>query len=56
MSELHWVDVLSTGEQRRLAFARLLLNRPRYAFLDEAASALDPANEELLYAKLARTP
>jgi putative ATP-binding cassette transporter len=50
---MHWVDVLSAGEQQRLAFARLLLNRPRYAFLDEATSALDPENEELLYARLA---
>jgi ABC-type molybdenum transport system ATPase subunit/photorepair protein PhrA len=50
LAELHWVDVLSAGEQQRLAFARLLLNRPRYAFLDEATSAIDPENEELLYA------
>src|ERR1700730_12965881 len=53
---MHWVDVLSAGEQQRLAFARLLLNRPRYAFLDEATSALDPENEELLYKRLARIP
>ncbi len=55
-AEMHWVDVLSAGEQQRLAFARLLLNHPRYAFLDEATSALDPGNEELLYARLARMP
>jgi vitamin B12/bleomycin/antimicrobial peptide transport system ATP-binding/permease protein len=48
-AELHWADVLSPGEQQRLAFARLLLNRPRYAFLDEATSALDVANEQLMY-------
>jgi putative ATP-binding cassette transporter len=47
--EMHWADVLSPGEQQRLAFARLLLNHPRYAFLDEATSALDVANEELMY-------
>ena len=48
-AEMHWADVLSPGEQQRLAFARLLLNRPRYAFLDEATSALDIANEQLMY-------
>ncbi|SRR5579885_2704189 len=47
--EMHWADVLSPGEQQRLAFARLLLNHPRYAFLDEATSALDVDNERLMY-------
>ena len=55
-AEMDWNAVLSAGEQQRLAFARLLLNRPRYAFLDEATSALDPDNEERLYAKLAHMP
>ncbi len=45
-AEMHWADVLSPGEQQRLAFARLLLNHPRYAFLDEATSALDVPNEQ----------
>ncbi len=44
-----WEDVLSLGEQQRIAFARLLLNHPAYAFFDEATSALDPVNEERLY-------
>jgi putative ATP-binding cassette transporter len=44
--EMHWADVLSPGEQQRVAFARLLLNHPRYAFLDEATSALDAPNEQ----------
>src|SRR5207247_1113148 len=34
--ELDWADVLSLGEQQRLAFARLLLSQPQYAMLDEA--------------------
>ncbi len=50
--ELDWADVLSLGEQQRLAFARLLINRPAYAVLDEATSALDPANEANLYHRL----
>jgi vitamin B12/bleomycin/antimicrobial peptide transport system ATP-binding/permease protein len=50
--ELDWADVLSLGEQQRLAFARLLVNHPRYAVLDEATSALDMENEENLYRKL----
>lgn len=51
--EVKWENLLSLGEQQRIAFARLLLNRPAYAFLDEATSALDPKNEELLYDRLA---
>ena len=47
--EMNWTHVLSPGEQQRLAFARLLLNRPSYAFLDEATSALDVTNEQLMY-------
>jgi vitamin B12/bleomycin/antimicrobial peptide transport system ATP-binding/permease protein len=49
---LDWADVLSLGEQQRLAFARLWLSQPRYAMLDEATSALDVANEERLYQQL----
>ncbi len=50
--ELDWADVLSLGEQQRLAFARLLINRPGYAVLDEATSALDVTNEAHLYGLL----
>lgn len=49
---IKWADVLSGGEQQRLAFARLLLAKPKYAILDEATSALDVQNEEQLYAIL----
>ncbi|MEB3887156.1 ABC transporter ATP-binding protein/permease [Lyngbya sp. CCY1209] len=50
--ERDWANILSLGEQQRLAFGRLLIARPRYAILDEATSALDIKNEELLYRKL----
>lgn len=52
---LAWGQILSLGEQQRLAFARLLLTQPRYAVLDEATSALDVFNEGLLYALLKQT-
>ena len=48
-AEQDWADFLSLGEQQRLAFARILLNQPRYAVLDEATSALDIKNEASLY-------
>ena len=50
-----WGDVLSLGEQQRLTFARILLNRPDFAILDEATSALDLANEAKLYDHLQHT-
>mmetsp|Transcript_51601 Transcript_51601/g.165004 ORF Transcript_51601/g.165004 Transcript_51601/m.165004 type:complete len:180 (-) Transcript_51601:95-634(-) len=49
---MEWSDVLSVGEQQRVAFARLLLQRPVCAFLDEATSALDPENEARAYSLL----
>lgn len=44
-----WSHVLSLGEQQRVAFARVLLQRPEYLFLDEATSALDEPSESTLY-------
>ncbi len=51
-AEFDWGQLLSLGEQQRLAFARLLLTGPRYALLDEATSALDEPNEASLYHEL----
>lgn len=53
--EQDWAKVLSLGEQQRLTFARLLLNKPNYAILDEVTSALDLNNEESLYRHLQAT-
>ncbi|MEO6784695.1 MAG: ABC transporter ATP-binding protein/permease [Chthoniobacteraceae bacterium] len=50
-----WTNVLSLGEQQRVAFARLFLKKPAIAFLDEASSALDEDNERFLYEKLRET-
>jgi putative ATP-binding cassette transporter len=54
-AEKDWSDILSLGEQQRLAFARLLVAKPKYAILDEATSALDVKNEEHLYSLLIET-
>jgi vitamin B12/bleomycin/antimicrobial peptide transport system ATP-binding/permease protein len=44
-----WAKVLSVGEQQRIAFARILLSKPRAVFLDESTSALDEGLEQKLY-------
>jgi putative ATP-binding cassette transporter len=54
-AERDWPNVLSAGEQRALAFARLLLARPRFAFVDDAAGELDPYRLKRLYQALARS-
>lgn len=46
---LDWSNMLSLGEQQRLAFGRLLVNRPRLVILDEATSALDMVSEARMY-------
>ena len=47
-----WSRVLSLGEQQRLAFARVLFNRPAIVLLDEATSATDEGLEHALYTLL----
>ena len=44
-----WARRLSPGEQQRLAFARILLQKPDWLFLDEATAALNPEKEAALY-------
>ncbi len=47
--DMSWGQRLSGGEQQRLAFARALLARPDWLFMDEATASLDPQAEEELY-------
>ena len=53
LDEQHnWSMQLSPGEQQRIAFARALLQRPAWLFLDEATSSLDENAEQELYRML----
>ncbi len=55
LTESHlWAHVLSLGEQQRLAFARIFLQRPAWIFMDEATSALDEPAEGELYLSVIR--
>ncbi|HET6731898.1 ABC transporter ATP-binding protein/permease [Mycobacterium sp.] len=47
-----WAKILSPGEQQRIAFARVLLAKPKVVFLDESTSALDEGQEYALYRSL----
>jgi vitamin B12/bleomycin/antimicrobial peptide transport system ATP-binding/permease protein len=47
--EQDWVKVLSPGEQQRVAFARVLLTKPKAVFVDEATSAMDEGLELTMY-------
>lgn len=54
-AKVDWTNILSIGEQQRIAFARLLLRKPRFVFLDEATSALDEENQDRMYKLLKET-
>jgi ABC-type multidrug transport system ATPase subunit len=47
--EINWEDELSLGEKQRLAIARLLLQKPRFAILDECSSAISDEMTHRLY-------
>ena len=49
---IDWSNTLSLGEQQRLAFGRVMVNRPRLVILDEATSALDMVAEAKMYTLL----
>lgn len=49
----HWALSLSPGEQQRVAFARVFLQRPDWLFVDEATAALDEGTERELYTRVA---
>lgn len=50
--EQNWSQSLSPGELQRVAFARILLKRPDWVFLDEATASLDTNLEQTLYTRL----
>lgn len=44
-----WHHVFSGGEQQRIAFARILLNKPEVIYLDEATSSLDNESAQAMF-------
>ncbi|QPG77172.1 hypothetical protein FOA43_004578 [Brettanomyces nanus] len=44
-----WPDLLSVGEQQRLALARLYYHQPKFAVLDECTSSISPDLEKECY-------
>lgn len=52
-----WDHILSGGEQQRVAFARVLIQKPHWIFMDEATSALDePGQENVMRLLMERLP
>lgn len=44
-----WSEVLSPGELQKINFARVLLHKSQWIFLDESTASLDLENEKYLY-------
>lgn len=51
----HWAQMLSPGEQQRIAIARALLLKPDWLFLDEVTAHHDEREEAELYRRLIET-
>jgi putative ATP-binding cassette transporter len=49
-----WSEQLSPGELQRIAFARVLIHKPDWVFLDEGTSALDMPHEAHLFELIKR--
>ncbi|KAK5112021.1 hypothetical protein LTR62_004555 [Meristemomyces frigidus] len=47
--QAEWSDILSTGNQQRIAAARLFYHRPKYAILDECTSSVTAETEKIVY-------
>jgi len=50
--EAHWSNILSGGEQQRVAAARAMVFKPDWLFMDEATASLDEASEAAIYTAL----
>jgi vitamin B12/bleomycin/antimicrobial peptide transport system ATP-binding/permease protein len=50
----NWEAVFSVAQQQRLSFARMLLHKPNWIFLSEAANALDPVSQREMAELMAR--
>jgi len=54
-TERDWSNILTVGEQQLLGIARLLISKPRFAFLDRATNALSTARARHVYELLSHT-